>query len=311
MVKLCENSEPAFEQVRRARFVRRRPYGKQRVAPNVALLLIRARYYDPMTGEFTSRDPLEYVDGMSLYRAYFGLGGVDPSGLSPCGDIYNACMRESNENTDIEGKWAREAICKRKLEKCENSVANTQREILLGMLQAACNACPDEECEEGQNTECTKQQCLKDAEAISLAIFYTIRGRERRVNWRFPKFPWVTEHRRWGWYCSRWAHGFDDAVNNINSSCFSSKANGKFKYPYGEGGSYEEHVWIEITSTCSNTVVAYIDDSFGSGTTGCTSGDWIHPVAPDCNWTNDGSFSKPGEQGCNVPAYGPDGKPIK
>ncbi len=81
VVKLCENSEPAFEQVRRARFVRRRPYETQRVAPNVALLLIRARYYDPLTGEFTSRDPLEYVDGMSLYRGYMGTSGVDPWGL--------------------------------------------------------------------------------------------------------------------------------------------------------------------------------------------------------------------------------------
>ncbi len=80
VVKLCENSEPAFEQVQRARFVRRRPSGKQRVAPNVALLLIRARYFDPMTGEFTSRDPLEYVDGMSLYRGYMGTGGMDPDG---------------------------------------------------------------------------------------------------------------------------------------------------------------------------------------------------------------------------------------
>ncbi len=81
VVKLCENSEPAFEQVRRARFVRRRPYETQRVAPNVALLLIRARYYQPLTGEFTSRDPLEYVDGMSLYRGYFVPNAVDPFGL--------------------------------------------------------------------------------------------------------------------------------------------------------------------------------------------------------------------------------------
>ena len=81
MVKLCETSDRAFEQVQRARFVRRRPHETQRVAPNVALLLIRARYYDPMTGEFTSRDPLEYVDGMSLYRAYFVPNGTDPFGF--------------------------------------------------------------------------------------------------------------------------------------------------------------------------------------------------------------------------------------
>ena len=82
VVKLCETSDRAFEQVQRARFVRRRPPETQRVAPNVALLLIRARYYDPMTGEFTSRDPLEYVDGASMYRGYFVPGGTDPLGLA-------------------------------------------------------------------------------------------------------------------------------------------------------------------------------------------------------------------------------------
>jgi RHS repeat-associated protein len=40
----------------------------------------RARWYDPATGGFVSRDPLGYVDGMSLYRGYFGVRGVDPSG---------------------------------------------------------------------------------------------------------------------------------------------------------------------------------------------------------------------------------------
>ena len=43
-------------------------------------MYFRARYYDPQTGEFISRDPLGYVDGISLYRGYFVPGNVDPSG---------------------------------------------------------------------------------------------------------------------------------------------------------------------------------------------------------------------------------------
>jgi RHS repeat-associated protein len=40
----------------------------------------RARWYDPATGGFVTRDPLGYVDGMSLYRGYFGVRGLDPDG---------------------------------------------------------------------------------------------------------------------------------------------------------------------------------------------------------------------------------------
>jgi len=40
----------------------------------------RARWYDPATGGFVSRDPLGYVDGMSLYRGYFWVSASDPDG---------------------------------------------------------------------------------------------------------------------------------------------------------------------------------------------------------------------------------------
>ena len=49
---------------------------------DLGLMYFRARYYDTNTGEFISRDPLEYVDGMSMYRGYFVLGRVDPLGLT-------------------------------------------------------------------------------------------------------------------------------------------------------------------------------------------------------------------------------------
>jgi hypothetical protein len=43
-------------------------------------MYFRARYYDPETGEFISRDPLGYVDGNSMYRGYFVPSKTDPSG---------------------------------------------------------------------------------------------------------------------------------------------------------------------------------------------------------------------------------------
>ena len=57
----------------------------RRLDPATELMYFRARYYDPQTGEFISRDPLGYVDGMSLYRGCFIPGGLDPWGLQDAG----------------------------------------------------------------------------------------------------------------------------------------------------------------------------------------------------------------------------------
>ena len=45
----------------------------------------RARYYDPETGRFISRDPIGYVDGMNLYEYVKSspMKAVDPTGLKP------------------------------------------------------------------------------------------------------------------------------------------------------------------------------------------------------------------------------------
>ncbi len=58
------------------------PYGytSRRHDKESGLMYYRARYYHAELGRFISRDPIGYVDGMSLYRAYFAIHGVDPSG---------------------------------------------------------------------------------------------------------------------------------------------------------------------------------------------------------------------------------------
>ena len=45
-----------------------------------SLLYKRARYYDVTSGEFASQDPLGFDDGMSLYRGYYLIDKLDPSG---------------------------------------------------------------------------------------------------------------------------------------------------------------------------------------------------------------------------------------
>ena len=53
------------------------------LAENRASRKYRARYFDTNLGRFISRDPLGYVDGMSVYGGYFAQKfGADPSGLA-------------------------------------------------------------------------------------------------------------------------------------------------------------------------------------------------------------------------------------
>ncbi|MBL8892006.1 MAG: RHS repeat-associated core domain-containing protein [Planctomycetaceae bacterium] len=62
-------------------YANRYTYTGREYDSDLNLYHFRARWYDPTTGGFISRDPLGYVDGMSLYRGYFGVYGVDPFGM--------------------------------------------------------------------------------------------------------------------------------------------------------------------------------------------------------------------------------------
>jgi RHS repeat-associated protein len=50
----------------------------------VGLQYFRARYFDANLGRFIGRDPLKYVDGMSMYSAYFIPNFLDAFGLEKC-----------------------------------------------------------------------------------------------------------------------------------------------------------------------------------------------------------------------------------
>jgi RHS repeat-associated protein len=50
----------------------------------LSLYHYRARMYDAASGQFIGRDPLRYIDGVSLYHAYFSPSRMDPSGTEDC-----------------------------------------------------------------------------------------------------------------------------------------------------------------------------------------------------------------------------------
>lgn len=61
----------------------------RRLDSETGLYYFRARYYSSELGRFIGRDPLGYVDGMSMYAGYYVPNGVDPYGLYDWGDFVN------------------------------------------------------------------------------------------------------------------------------------------------------------------------------------------------------------------------------
>ena|GEM_PF-1074743 len=57
-------------------------YTGQRHDSETGLMYFKNRYFSTSTGSFVTRDPLGYIDGLSMYLGYFGGMGVDPEGLA-------------------------------------------------------------------------------------------------------------------------------------------------------------------------------------------------------------------------------------
>ncbi len=87
----------------------------RRLDTDTMLMYFRNRMYQTGDGVFISTDPAQYVDGMSLYQAYFAPLGRDPEGLWNSDIHYDATMR-----------WAKEVgcgdDCARRIAKADNDV---------------------------------------------------------------------------------------------------------------------------------------------------------------------------------------------
>ena len=59
----------------------------------------RARYYSPNKGRFISRDPMGYVDGLSMYAGYFAEAfNLDPTGYAAVKEysVHGSCLSGSH-----------------------------------------------------------------------------------------------------------------------------------------------------------------------------------------------------------------------
>jgi RHS repeat-associated protein len=61
------------------------------------LQYFRARYFDGKLGRFAGRDPLKYIDGMSMYLAYFVPAKMDPTGESTVHQWHLRCNKIPNK----------------------------------------------------------------------------------------------------------------------------------------------------------------------------------------------------------------------
>ena len=205
-------------------------------------MYFRARYYDPQTGEFISRDPLGYVDGMSQYRAYFVPGAVDPTGFySICDRAYKRCVTLNG----LAPKYATvtekdKTICRQERRECER-----RQEITTTP-----NPAPEsyEECRAGCVTvngwQTINLSCLADCE-------HRYRNRKNRCPAKRPATG-VPDKEGNTWYADapdgedRYHGGYDCYRSKHFQCCYDCEGNvvttGRFQGTYDEV-PYDPDAW--------------------------------------------------------------------
>ena len=120
---------------------------------------------------------------------------------------------------------------------------------------------------------------------------------DKNYKWTPPKFPWVTDHRRKGYYCYQWAWGFFNAANSESNGHFRVEVRGAKDRGTGV------HLWLEINSDDTGESV-YGDDGFANGA-------FVHSEPPVPNGYNEqGSVTEvdyPRGNSRPVTAYNADG----
>jgi RHS repeat-associated protein len=161
-------------------YANRYTYTGREYDADLALFHFRARWYDPSTGGFISRDPLGYVDGMSLYRGYFGVEGVDFDGRMKRSNFRTKKIGDpcNGGNVGHQWDWEFEHIHRDKT----RTFPGHQHGWVIQRIEAICIDC---ECDADCNcTNCTESKPVVYYEAWYFGEFSDnvrgIRSREAR-----------------------------------------------------------------------------------------------------------------------------------
>lgn len=158
---------PAFASRTQSNFDWEFRYTGRRLDLETSIYYFRARYYHAELGRFISRDPLGYVDGMSLYRGYFVPNGVDPSGYAKDREV--CCTFGPRKGLDgtiystwmtCPGVWTAKKCCQERL-----GYSTSQR--LLGAHDRPCN---DGTTEVDNKDPCEGEAWLREAEKLDCMV---------------------------------------------------------------------------------------------------------------------------------------------
>ena len=196
--------------------------------PEIGLMYFRARYYSPQLGQFISRDPLGYVDGMSQYRAYFVPGGMDPFGLEKLVayfkggagvfPVYKTLFQKCYYHTQLNGQPVKiDTECPGPKGDRLYEHGFKQLSEIAKRLKKMCNTCTSKENCRINPGKCTKRKCKSEAKIIQKALTLAWASNYGRGNG-------TGEDCVAGSFCWDWEYVFRTSIVNQKLTCFRTKS---------------------------------------------------------------------------------------
>lgn len=154
---------------------------------------------------------------MSLYRAYFVPGGLDPEGQDLTG-----------------GGLGIDQAIKTNGEKQLNTLLN----LMNKKCDSCCPTCKEDKCDV-VSPDCCAAMCKTDAAKIVKHILCT---------WNLPWGPNHTIDSVGGYLCWDWARAFLEAANIEQTKCWGKHLRGIMKPSAMEGGNRPVHFFLELNA---------------------------------------------------------------